>query len=153
MYMFTCIPLSPVNACVQLFSTLMLLGFVTDVYELLDFFACVWMITLLCQINCILYYQCSFMPKFMLHNNIWLPAGPHISTDFWTFDYCLEHWGSKYFEVVGAHGGPVISEGVQILQHYSEVIGTGVQILRNSWTGGELFQGVHFFFFRDSPQT
>ena len=52
--------------------------------------------------------------------------------------YCLEHWGSKYlgaflkysgreskcFELVGPHGGPVISKGVQILQHYSEVIGT-----------------------------
>ena len=34
-YLYT---MSPVNACVQLFSTLMLLGFVTDVYELLDFF-------------------------------------------------------------------------------------------------------------------
>ena len=56
-------------------------------------------------------------------------------TDFW--NYCLEHWGSKYvgttlkyldqeskyLEVVGAHGGPVISEGVQILQYYSEVVG------------------------------
>ena len=29
----------------------------------------------------------------------------------------------RYFEVVGPHGGPVISEGVQILQYYSEVIG------------------------------
>ena len=33
-------------------------------------------------------------------------------------------------------GGPVISEGVQILQHHSEVIGPGVQILRSIWTGG-----------------
>ena len=72
----------------------------------------------------------------MLHNNIWLPAGPNISTDFW--NYCLEHWGSKYFEVVGAHGGPVISEGVQILQHYSEVIGPG---------GGGTVSGGSIFFF------
>ena len=28
---------------------------------------------------------------------------------------------SKYFEVVGLHGGPTISEGVQLLQHYFEV--------------------------------
>ena len=31
---------------------------------------------------------------------------------------------SKYFEVAGPHGGPVISEGVQILQHYSGPGGT-----------------------------
>ena len=32
------VTMSPVNECVQLFLTLMLLGFVTDVYRLLDFF-------------------------------------------------------------------------------------------------------------------
>ena len=69
-------------------------------------------------------------------------------TNFW--NYCLERmaWGSKYFgttlkyldreskyfEVVGPHGGPVISEGVQILQHYSEVIGPGGTI-----SGGSIF--------------
>ena len=42
---------------------------------------------------------------------------------------------SEYFEVVGPHGNPVISEGVQILQQHSEVIGSG-----------ELFQGDPFFF-------
>ena len=29
--------------------------------------------------------------------------------------------GVQYFEVVGPHGVPLILEGVQILQHYSEV--------------------------------
>ena len=67
-------------------------------------------------------------------------------TNFW--NYCIEHWGSKYFgttlkyldreskyfEVVGPHGGPIISEGVQILQHYSEVIGPGGTI-----SGGPFF--------------
>ena len=42
-YLYT---MSRVNACVQLYLTLMLLGFVTVVYRLLDFFifflACVW---------------------------------------------------------------------------------------------------------------
>ena len=55
---------------------------------------------------------------------------------------------SKHFEVFGPHGGPVISEGVKILQHYSEVIGPGVQILRRSWTGeegGNYLRGVNFF--------
>ena len=37
-YLYT---MSPVNACVQLFSTLMLLGFVTDVYRLSFFCMCV----------------------------------------------------------------------------------------------------------------
>ena len=32
---------------------------------------------------------------------------------------------SRHFKVVGPHGVPLISEGVQILQHYSEVIGPG----------------------------
>ena len=41
---------------------------------------------------------------------------------------------SEYFEVVGPHGGPVISEGVQILQHHSEVIGPGGTI-----SGGSIF--------------
>ena len=49
-YLYT---VSRVNACVQLYLILMLLGFVTVVYRLLIFFcACVWMITLQCQINC-----------------------------------------------------------------------------------------------------
>ena len=82
-------------------------------------------------------------------------------TDFW--NYCLEHWGSKYFgttlkyldreskyfEVVGPHGGPVISEGVQILQHYSEVIGPEGPNTSKYLDQGELFQGGPFF--RDSP--
>ena len=54
---------------------------------------------------------------------------------------------SKYFEVVGPHGGPIISEVVQILQHYSEVIGPGCPNT-SKWTGGNYFRGVHFF--RDS---
>ena len=41
---------------------------------------------------------------------------------------------SKYLEVVGPYGGPVVSEGVQILQHYSEVIGPGGTI-----SGGSIF--------------
>ena len=49
-------------------------------------------------------------------------------------------------EVVGPHGGPVISEGVQILEHYAEVIGPGVQILRSIWTGeGWTILGGPFF--------
>ena len=56
---------------------------------------------------------------------------------------------SKYFEVVGPHGGPVISEGVQILQHYSEVIGPGGPNTSKYLDRGELFQGVHFFPDRD----
>ena len=47
---------------------------------------------------------------------------------------------SKYFEVVGSHGGPVISERGLILLLYSEVIGPGGTIL-----GGDLF-------FRDSAK-
>ena len=43
--------------------------------------------------------------------------------------------GSKYcFEVVGLHGGPLISEGVQILQQYTL-----------KYLDREQFWGVHFF--------
>ena len=60
---------------------------------------------------------------------------------------------SKYFEVVGPHGGPVISEGVQIFQHYSEVIGPGgskyFEVVGWGGGGGNNFRGVHFF--RDRP--
>ena len=70
-------------------------------------------------------YHCSFMPKFMLHNSISIfqqvPVYQH--ADFW--NYCLEHWGSTYFKVIGPYGGPLISEGVLILQNYFEVIGLG----------------------------
>ena len=52
---------------------------------------------------------------------------------------------SKYFEVVGPHGGPVISEGVQILQHYSEVIGPGGPNTSKYLDRRELFQGGPFF--------
>ena len=52
---------------------------------------------------------------------------------------------SKYFEVVGPLGGPVISEGVQILQHYSEVIGPGGPNTSKYLDRGELFQGGPFF--------
>ena len=31
----------------------------------------------------------------------------------------------KYFEVVELHGGPTISDGVQLLQHHFEVFGPG----------------------------
>ena len=46
-------------------------------------------------------------------------------------------------------GGPIISEGVQILQHYSEVIGPGGPNTSKLLDRGELFQGGPFF--RDSP--
>ena len=52
---------------------------------------------------------------------------------------------SKYFEVVGPHGGPVISEGVQILQHYSEVIGPEGPNTSKYLDRGNYFRGVHFF--------
>ena len=52
---------------------------------------------------------------------------------------------SKYFEVVGPHGGPAISEGVQILQHYSEVIGPGGPNTSKYLDRGGLFQGGPFF--------
>ena len=53
---------------------------------------------------------------------------------------------SKYFEVVGPHGGPVISEGVQILQHYSEVIGPVGPNTSKYLDRGKLFQGGYIFF-------
>ena len=47
--------------------------------------------------------------------------------------------------MVGPHGGPVISEGVQILQHYSELIGLGGPNTSKYLDRGELFQGGPFF--------
>ena len=53
--------------------------------------------------------------------------------------------GSKYLEVVGPQGGSFISEGVQYFNTTVKKLDRGVQILRSSWTGGELFQEVRFF--------
>ena len=93
------------------------------------------------------------MPKFMLHNNISNFQQVQICQQI---SYC---WGSKYFgstlkyldreskyfEAVGPHGGPVISEGAQILQHYSEVIGPRGPNTSKYLDRGELFQGGPFF--------
>ena len=56
--------------------------------------------------------------------------------------YCLD-WESKYFEVVGPHRDPVISEGVQILQQNS---GLGGPNTLTYFDQGELSQGGPFFF-------
>ena len=72
------------------------------------------------------------MPKFMFHDNI-LNCQQQISgiivqhwgSKYFTTTLKYLDWESKYFQVVGPHGGPCISEGVQILQHYFEVFGPG----------------------------
>ena len=58
------------NACVQLYLTLMLLAFVTELFLdcrilLLFFFACVWMIYIE-----VIVVSLEFHAKFMLHSNI-----------------------------------------------------------------------------------
>ena len=114
-----------------------------------------------CQINCNLYYQCSFMPKFMLHNHISNFHQVHIYQQIFGItaqstggpntlvllglpvQILRSSWtprGYSYFS-----GGPVISEGVQTLHTTVKKLDRGVQILRSSWTGGELFQEVRFF--------
>ena len=82
-----------------------------------------------CQINCsIIVVSCQKLPNFsqidLYANKLLLRAHVWGSKYFGTTLKCLDR-ESKYFEVVGAHGDPVISEGVQILQHHSEVIRPG----------------------------
>ena len=83
-----------------------------------------------CQINCsIIVVSCQKLSNFsQLYANkfleLLLRAHAWGSKYFGTTLKYLDR-EFKYFEVVGPHGGPVISEGVQILQHCSEVIGPG----------------------------
>ena len=93
----------------------------------------------------------EFHAKFMLHSNISNFQQSKYSNRF--LELLLRALGGKYVgttlniwtvspkSIVGPHGGPVISEGVQILQHYSEVIGPGGPNTLRYLDRGELFQG------------
>ena len=67
---------------VQLYLTLVLLGFVTVVYSFVFAYVCGW-ITLSLVVSC--------QNSCFMHNNISNCKQVLIATD-----YCLEHWGSKY---------------------------------------------------------
>ena len=103
-----------------------------------------------CQINCsIIVVSCQKLSNFsQIYANKFLEL--LLRAHAWGSKYfgtTLKYMDreSKYFEVVGPHGGPVISEGVQILQHYSEVIGPGGPNTSKYLDRGELFQGGPFF--------
>ena len=83
-------------------------------------------------------------------------SSPNIPTDFW--NCCLEHWGVQilgyYFEYLDRESSSKYSwtpwgssyfRGVQILQHYSEVIGPGGPNTSKYLDRGELFQWGPFF--------
>ena len=115
----------------------MLLGFVTVVYRLFNLCVCVrvWMI----YIEVIVVSE--FHAKFMLHSNI---SNFQQSNRF--LKLLLRALGVQILRsIVGPHGGSVISEGVQIFQHYSEVIGQGGPNTSKYLDRGELFQGGPFY--------
>jgi len=76
-----------------------------------------------------------------------LQGGPNTSVHPWSI------WtrGSKYFEVLGPHGGLLTSEGVQILQHISEVFGPRGPNTSKYLDPGEPFRGGPFFSWQLNP--
>ena len=113
--------------CDQLYLTLVLLGFIVDcqiVFCCLFLHVCLWMIRLQCYIIVVLCQNLTFQTASRSkHTHIFLELTTTQLTGvqiFWCFTEVFG-LGVQYFEVVGPHGGPFILEGVQILQHYSEV--------------------------------
>ena len=116
---------------VRLYWTLVPLGFVKVVYSLFVFgvFFCLFVFKSLqyhFKLSAIYQHISGITAEFLESSTT---SGVQILQSIWTRE-------SKYFEVVGLHGGPTI--------YFREGPITSA-LLWSIWTGGNYFRGVHFF--------